>query len=319
MAASYRKIDYSIRPAKHAERRMILDLFRCCEPFAPLKEYVYIGMGSIWFADFILFYKAIGFKKMISIEWNRGSKARLEFNVPFQNIELVHKSTSQALPELDWNARNFLWIDYDAKISLDILQDASTIANNAISGTIVVMSVQCNEAQEIQDSRASDSSDPLELFGVRFGRSRTAGVLEEQLYGWAFGALSRQMLYNEIENALASTNVGRNPDQRISIMRLCELEYADDAKMTSIAFILVSEDDKELFCACNFSKLDFVSAGKVTRIDVPLLTLAEMAFLKKQLPLTDGKQMDRAHIPESDARGYASLLRYLPSFAVLET
>ena len=52
MSRSFERIDYSLRPAKHAERRMLCDVFRRLKPFGPVEDYVYVGFGSVWFSDF---------------------------------------------------------------------------------------------------------------------------------------------------------------------------------------------------------------------------------------------------------------------------
>ena len=60
MVDSFRRIDYSLRPAKHAERRMLCDVFRRLTHFQPVETYCYVGFGSVWFSDFVLFHRALG-------------------------------------------------------------------------------------------------------------------------------------------------------------------------------------------------------------------------------------------------------------------
>ena len=60
MTASYRLIDYSLRPAKFAERRMLSEMFSRLKVFGSLESYRYIGFGSIWFTDCVLFHRALG-------------------------------------------------------------------------------------------------------------------------------------------------------------------------------------------------------------------------------------------------------------------
>src|SRR5690606_4978275 len=83
MKDSFRRIDYSIRPAKYAERRMLCDIFRKLAAFEPVEHYRYVGFGSVWFADFMLFHRALGIRHMLSIEQAVGSRERFEANKPF--------------------------------------------------------------------------------------------------------------------------------------------------------------------------------------------------------------------------------------------
>ena len=91
MAPSFRKIDYSVRPAKHAERKMLLEIFRHFSVFAPMREYRYVGLGSVWFSDFQLFHRALGIPDMISIEREKNAEARIRKNIPFAAITPIFK------------------------------------------------------------------------------------------------------------------------------------------------------------------------------------------------------------------------------------
>ena len=68
MPPSYRSIDYSLRPGKYAERRMLSEALRKLHPFAAVDSYRYIGMGSIWFTDFAHFHRTLGITDMVSLE-----------------------------------------------------------------------------------------------------------------------------------------------------------------------------------------------------------------------------------------------------------
>lgn len=69
-------VGYSLRPAKHVERRILCDAFRRRSKFASVESYQYVGFGSVWFSDFSLFHRQLGIGKMISIE--RNGLARLK-------------------------------------------------------------------------------------------------------------------------------------------------------------------------------------------------------------------------------------------------
>jgi len=67
MTASYQLIDYSVRPAKFAERKMLSEMLGRLKVFGSLETYRYIGFGSIWFSDCVLFHRALGIEHMVSI------------------------------------------------------------------------------------------------------------------------------------------------------------------------------------------------------------------------------------------------------------
>lgn len=321
MTASFRKIDYSLRPAKHAERRMFLEVFRKLRPFQPIEDYLYIGFGSLWFAEFALFHRALGVKEMISIEQVATAEPRFEANKPFRAITVDYRESSRVLPELDWTRRQFVWLDYDKQLNPNILQDATTVATRALSGTAFAVSLQCQQAREIEDA-AADPQGPSAIvrFRDRFGRQRIEpGVSEDELFGWPFGKLSRRIVLGEIEAALGARNTALSAEQKMSFHPICELEYDDDAKMTTIVGVFASAEDAGLVDSCGFEQLDFMpEQGRLVRIRVPRLTVREIRQLEQQLPGAADGEIEFGAIPAGEAQRFIDLYRYLPNFAILE-
>lgn len=320
MSASFRRIDYSLRPAKHAERRMLCDVFRRLRPFGRVEDYVYAGFGSVWFSDFALFHRALGIKHMVSIEQEASAKERIEANTPFR-IPIDFRPSRDALPELDWTRHLFLWLDYDDPLSPDMLLDMRTVARRARSGTTLAVSVQCVQAPQVSEANqdsARDAPSALSRFIDAFGRDRIPQATSgEQLYGWAYGTLSRTMVLQEIEAELARRN-SSGKDDDILFQPVCEIEYEDGAKMTTLIGVFFRQSHSARFEACHFDGLEFRTAGRPVRIAVPKLTVREFKALERQLPLAPGEELELGPIPPGEAGRFASMYRYLPNFAVLE-
>jgi len=319
MRGSFTRIDYSLRPAKHAERRMLAEIFRKLRPFQPVEDYTYIGLGSLWFSDFILFHRMLGIRRMVSIEREVGSMERIKANRPFRSIKLDFRDSSVVLPELQWDSPYFVWLDYDDPLKMDILLDLQTVATRAKSGTALAVTVQCQRAPDAEAADA-DASGPsaLDRFRDRFGRERVPeGISGEDLYGWRFAELSGRMLRSELEAALAVRN--GESDDPITIKPICDIEYEDGAKMRTVVGVFVSEADNDKFVDCEFERLDFVGTpGGSLRIRVPVLTMREIRQLEQRLPRSAEGEMKVGSIPPSHARRFADLYRYFPNFAVLE-
>jgi hypothetical protein len=319
MSGSFKRIDYSLRPAKHAERRMLCDVFRRLRPFGRIEDYVYVGFGSIWFSDFILMHRALGIKKMISIEQAEDARERIEDNKPFR-IPVDYRRSEDALPALDWSAKQYVWLDYDDPLTPGMLLDMRTVASRATSGTVLAVSVQCNKAIEAKYSSADTEGAPtdIENFATVFGWERVpASTKSDELFGWQFGRLSRSILLNELTAELAIRNAAT--DSKTEFRIISEIEYEDNAKMTTIVGIFCSEEDISLLEQCHFDTLDFLNpSGGPVRIKVPKLTVREFRKLESQLPLAEGAELELGSIPISEARTFAELYRYFPNFAVLE-
>jgi hypothetical protein len=322
MTASFRKIDYSLRPAKYAERRMLSDIFRRLSPFNRVEDYVYVGFGSVWFSDFILFHRALGVKDMISIEEAQAYKARIEENKPFR-IAVDYRNSKTALPSLPWQRKQFIWLDYDTPLSTDMLYDMQTVSRRASSGTVLAVSVQCRtatEVDEVNDPDYTGQQTPFERFIARFKRERVpTHAAPDDLYAWRFGALSRQMLSDEIATGLASRNAAQG-NSPMTFTPICGIEYEDGAKMTTLVGVFSSVAEQNLLTDCKFDALDFISGvGNPVRITVPKLTVREFKRLESQLPLEVGAELELGTIPPGEAKNFQKLYRYLPSFAVLES
>lgn len=321
MSASFRRIDYSLRPAKHAERRMLCDLYRRLTPFSRIENYVYVGFGSIWFSDFSLFHRSLGIKKMISIEKSTTAEKRIEENKPFR-IPVIYSHSKDALPKLEWSKHHLLWLDYDDPLCPEMLHDMQTVASRAMSGTVLTISVQCSQAPQVAEADSdsqSDSPNALSRFINLFGRERVPhGTVETDLYSWRLGRLSRKLVTQEIEAGLAIRNSSSHENQ-MRFKQICEIEYEDGAKMTTLVGIFYSPEEAHLIDQCHFETLDFLATSlKPIRINVPKLTVRELKKLESQLPLGEGNNLQIGHIPQSDADNFVSLYRYLPNFAVLE-
>ncbi|WP_194954046.1 O-methyltransferase [Sphingopyxis solisilvae] len=321
MTGSFDKIDYSLRPAKYAERRMLRDVFRRVAPFAPPETYTYIGFGSVWFADFVLFHRALGVRDMISIECKAKAFDRIKDNAPFR-IDLELGRSEKVLTRLDLTKRAFLWLDYDDAIDANMLLDLRTVSAKAQSGTLLAVTVRAQRAR--QADQAEDDADgtglsALDRFRTAFNRARVPAVIEEEdLYGRPFAKVSRDMLRGEIETALIARNRKATEDWRFETV--CSFEYADGVLMTTIVGMFLKEEDRATFEQCGFENLPFASAEKAAfKIEVPLITPKEFKLLEAQLPLKSTAALETGTIPNAQAANFERLYRYLPSYAVLES
>lgn len=68
MSKSGDKIDYSLRIQKSIERKIFGDIIRTLNYFGSVDSYRYIGFGSFYFKDFLMFYEDFNIHNGISIE-----------------------------------------------------------------------------------------------------------------------------------------------------------------------------------------------------------------------------------------------------------
>lgn len=299
---------------------MLCDVFRRLWPFGRVEDYVYVGFGSVWFSDFALFHRALGVRDMVSIEHAVVARDRIEENKPFR-IPVDYRSSTEALPDLDWQRNQFIWLDYDEPLSTNMLFDVRAVARRAKSGTALVVTIQCSKAPQVAQAEQDlvvGSPNALDRFVATFGRERIPQLTtEDELYGWQFGKLGRGMLLREVEAELAARN--STGDSEMAFRIICEIEYEDGAKMTTVVAVFHEVKDAARLTDCHFEGLDFLPIGGVgVRVEVPKLTVREFRKLESQLPLAEGAVLQLGTIPPGEAKHFAEMYRYLPNFAVVE-
>lgn len=308
MGSSYREINYSLRPAKNIERKMLAEAIHRMASFGAIDTYRYIGFGSIYFTDFYLFHRYLGIKDMISIERNVTNGDRFLFNLPFKCIRLELGNSKDVLPTLNWDTRTILWLDYDGQLTKDVFLDIETFVSNATSGSVIIITVQSNPSYK--------NPNHLERLIENVGKNKVPiNIKSSDLDGWGLANVNRQIIDNEIAELLRKRNAARAKPNYI-YQQLFNFHYQDGAQMLTVGGIIFQETMRSQYQSCEFNKLDFVKVGEgAYKIEIPQLTFRELRHLNAQLPATDVKKIEAKGIPESDLRKYMGIYRFFPSFA----
>ena len=327
MAASYRQINYSLRPAKATERKMLCEAFQRLYPFAKIETYRYVGFGSIYFSDFYLFHNALGMGDMVSIEKDAHAQECFEFNKPYNCVRLDFRLASEVLPELDWQAKTIIWLDYDCKLDEVVLSDVTSVCARASSGTMLLVSVNAQADREpdeiVRQEYRDETGSPFDIdnYRLRELRKRVGGALPpdltgRELRGKRIAEISRKLIVGSIEESLVSRNGTLPAKEKLIYRQIFNFRYSDGATMLTLGGVLFEAGDQAKFDACSFDELPFVRFGEEAyTIKVPCLTLKEMRHLNAQLPEKEGTNLDIPDVPPSDVEAYAKLYRYFPTFA----
>ena len=146
MASSFEKINYNLRPNKSIERKMMCEALSRLSFIEHLNKYRYIGLGSPYFADFILVHKNLGITDLISIEKEESKKNRFEFNIPYSGIKMHYGLSTTIIPNLELDKKkNIIWLDYDDKISDFMFSDIDSFFLNSKTGSFFIMSVNVEQ------------------------------------------------------------------------------------------------------------------------------------------------------------------------------
>lgn len=315
MPASYREIDYRIRPGKYAERLMMVETFRRLR-FGAVESYQYVGLGSVYFSDFSLVHKALGITKLISIERAEHDKRRFEANIPFRCIEMRWGETGAELPKVDLDLRSIVWLDYDGRLNRSVLADVREVAARVTSGSVLAVTVQSRFDRVVGDDGVDES---VATIRDALGDERVPfDITTQALRGDGTGKLYRNVILEEITRTLADRNAGKHQGQQMHVRQLLNFRYEDGVRMMTVAFVFYDAGQQALFSLCRFEDLDFCrSDEEVFEIEIPKLTPREVRFLDRQLPCAPD-DLDLAAVPPRDARQYSRIYRYFPAVAFVD-
>jgi hypothetical protein len=310
---SYEEINYTLRPAKCVERKMMCEAFRRLSKFAAVETYRYVGFGSVYFADFSLVHRQLGISDMISIEKDVEKENRFVFNQPFRCITLEFGHSSEVLPKLDWDIRSIVWLDYDCPLSRDVLDDIRMVSSKAQMGSVLAVTV------DVDPKRMKDAPR-LATLKEWVGEDRVPlDVTERDLAAWGLAKVCRRIALGEVKEAIQSRNGGRSRQSQIAFKQLFNFHYADSAKMLTVGGLLIDRGQEETFDACGFKNLKcYRPDEEPLLIEVPKLTFHEMTDLDRQLPVEGDGVPHASGIPADDAAKYARIYRYFPRFAETE-
>ncbi|MFN7252946.1 MAG: O-methyltransferase [Anaerobacillus sp.] len=307
--SSYENINYRIRPAKSIERKMLCDAFRRLNEFALIESYRYVGFGSTFFSDFILFHKTLGISKMVSIEQDESNKERFELNLPFKCIEWVPGVSNEVIPKLDWDHKTIVWLDYDDSLDQDKLLDVKYLIGSMVSGSMLILSCNVHYPLGTRVERMKDAlHDKMPDY-----------LKEEDLEGWGVAKETRKIILSQIEETLMERNGIRPRGNKFKFQQLFNFNYKDNAKMLTIGGLLYEEAEEGKYLKCTFENLSFVKTSEERYlIDVPSLTYKEIRLLDTQLPSEDFSSLTLPGVKKRDIEKYAGYYRYFPNFAETE-
>jgi hypothetical protein len=318
MAGSYSKINYRLRPAKGIERKMICDSLRCLSPFGELTTYRYVGFGSTYFSDFILFHKSLHVEDMISIEKDQHAEERFEYNKPFRCIKIKYGASYEVLPTLEWNKKSIVWLDYDGPLEKTILDDIDILASNLVSGSVLIVTVSAEPERPPQEGFTKEEID-------KFRESKLQERIPDEkipidlkpidLTGKKLGNLYKKIIDNQLEESVINANSARSEEERLNYKQIFNFRYADGSRMLTVGWLVFEQSYCNVAEQCKFNKcFNATELDDPYEIEVPNLTLKEIQYLDSQLPTDDCSAVKRICIPLKDVKRYAELYKYFPSF-----
>ena len=266
---SFEFVNYMLRPKKQIERKVIIDILKELNPLIKLSNYKYIGFGSIYYYDFILFHKLLDMSDLLSID-DKSTEKRFRFNRPYDFISLENKISTDFLNGFDWTEEKnvVLWLDYDSKLGDVMLSDLKIIAKNCDRKDILIITLNAHCASNWR-RRKKDR----EQFHSDFG-TYVSPIYERNEY-FTPNKLP-ELLQNVIMNYLSTMCELRD----IKFYKLFSFVYKDTSPMFTLGGIF---DDKNELCIREWNNELICTDEKIKSINVPVLTYYEKFYIDSHI------------------------------------
>jgi len=304
--SSYEKFNYLVRPAKQIERKLLIEgLHQLSACGFPIRKYRYVGFGSPFYADFLLFHKYLYIEDMLCVEGS-DIKRRMKFNKPFPKVALHMGKASGVIPKLDRDQRHVVWVDYDYRLTPDMLSDLSGFAATLRPESVLIVTVDA-------DPRVFDDLPEDIVNQIRDFRRQK---LDDEIGRWVDGGVKRSHLTRPaLPTLYASVIRGRLHDalkvRKLEFLQLFNFSYADGRQMLSIGGMIGSADEKKRLRSSDIYQLKFVNeTEKPIVISAPPLTQRERLWLDQNLE----SPLKQFEMKSDDVAHYRRYYRYYPSY-----
>lgn len=308
---SFDAVNYSLRPSKSIQRQLVFEGVRTLQPQLDWERLAYVGLGSIWFTDFVMAHRLLGIDDMVSIESHPVGYRRAVFNSPYATVRVWEGSSSEMLPSLyndEIIARRpwMIWMDYDYEFNESLSEDIRSIIENAPMNSLLLVTFN---GQEMKYGQAADRPRRLrDLFGSLVPDELPKNACRDERMQETLADFTIDFMKS------IAAEVAR-PGGFVPAFRLV---YRDTAPMVTAGGILPSRG-----AAGTASELVARTSWPCrpdSRIVAPHLTIREAAVLQSRLPRTDRLSRDLVHelgfdLEDDQIAAFETYYRQYPAYA----
>lgn len=298
-------IDYTFRLNKQVERKIIIDILSQLKNELNISNYSYVGMGAIYFYDFILIHKAFGIKKQISIE-NRKDTKRFLYNKPYDFISFKNMlSTDYLMKEHIWSDKSIVWLDYETSFVTEgnefVESDLKILGKNCRKNDIVFFTINASSPPEEGDYRKAFLEKHKkyispELFNLKSTTRKNFSLLIQNIW---VNILKESSEYNDFK-----------------FNKICSFKYKDGAEMYTLGGIF-TDDETQLNKILSLHPCLNPSVAHIQNIQTPNITSKEKGYLNAFINAL-GQNNHKEEIPfelsEDEIKNYIQNYRYIPSY-----
>lgn len=306
---SFQRVNYLLRPSKQVERKLIIEaLHKLSLGAIDIRQYTYVGLGSIYYADFQLFHKYLYIDKMTCLEAAPIPK-RMKFNKPYGFIKLRMENVADFIPRLNRTVPYFMWLDYDSTLGEEMVQDIKGCIHRLGPGSILVVTVDADpDHLGLSNGLETDTRRIVSRLRDEFGKYYPDVVGNEVV---AYNILPR--FFAVVLRSLIGEEI--NARSGIKFLQLFNFKYADGAQMVTIGGLLADRKIADQVTRSGVYQLPYVTRENTPiPIAVPLLTVREKQWLDENI--TEAKRPSKVafEIGSEELGNFRSFYKHYPTY-----
>ena len=310
--ASFTAVNYSLRPSKTIQRSLVFEGLRRLQDKIDWSQALYVGMGSIWFTDFILAHKILGVRKMVSVEANLIGYRRARFNKPYRFVQVKRGFSHDALPSLLRQVRyanvpHIIWLDYDGELDEGKVDELRVRAAAATDDSVLLFTLDASPKKYGANPR--QRLERLgQLFGTRVVRALQRRDVEDASLSQTLGSLLKDLI----------ANVSRRSAKSNECVPAFLIPYRDKAPMVTVGAVFPAPS--RLSRVKRMIEAEGWNGFPSEPVVAPHLTGKEVATLQAALPANDDRTRTDVQdlgfdLERNQLRAFQEYYRYYPSFA----
>ena len=302
-------IAYDLRPAKQAERRMLLDYFEAMkEAGLQVSSYRYLGMGGIKFYDFSMIYRFLGITQLVSCERSLAAFTRGAYNRPFSVIDVRNQEIGNFITTELADKETLCWLDYDDSLSYEIVADIINAGIHLKIGSAFFITVASGMPRKYTEMPEGERlSDFKEQFG-QFASEVIVDDMEESTFKVAYW----KVLDKAFINAFSARSEGQ-------FQRNFCVEYSDSTPMITMGGCFIHTINARQLKASLKRRMKFLSLNQAP------YKIRNFNLTERERHLFDIAASGRANCTQAnklrslgfktqDLRSYRELVRFLPRY-----
>lgn len=310
---SFKGVNYSIRPSKTIQRALVFLGLRSLQEHVNWTKASYVGMGSIWFTDFVLAHKTLGLNRMVSIEGHEIGFRRAVFNKPYRFVRMKNGLTYDVIPTLFENEVRFpvnpaiIWLDYDEAVDEQKLDEIRYVVENATDDSVLLVTFNCKDSK--YGNTVFERQERIqELFGNFTPQKIKGGRVSGLNLGKTLGELT--------EKVMTSTSLKiRKTNDCVPAFRIV---YQDSATMVTVGAIF-PRASKRAAVKKTVSAKSWTGRPE-NPVVAPHLTSKEASILQANLPIRGNLTREAVQnlgfdLEEEQIAAFSAFYRYYPTFA----